>query len=91
MESRAGGAVASSRKPLNRSYSNSDVGGLEKNDGSISDSAVSSSVTDGRKRRPSIGYKVAALVGLSRKSRSTSQLTATGNKSMHYFLFFFCL
>lgn len=28
----------------------------------------------GRKRRPSIGYKVAALVGLTRKSNSTTQI-----------------
>ncbi|CAH1774588.1 unnamed protein product [Owenia fusiformis] len=63
-------------KPLNRSLSNSDV--YEKNDGSMSDSAVSSTITtDRRKRRPSLGYKVAALVGLSRKSSSTSQLGQT--------------
>ncbi len=82
MESRAGGppvAPSATRKSqLNRSLSNSDVAGYEKNDGSISDSAVSSSVTEGRKRRPSLGYKVAALVGLSRKSNSTSQLAGQG-------------
>ena len=83
MESRtaqnAGVAASSHRKPpLNRSLSNSDVVGYEKNDGSISDSAVSTSVVQGRKRRPSLGYKVAALVGLSRKSSSTSQLSNTG-------------
>ena len=66
------------RKSLSRTLSNSDVGGYEKNDGSISDSAVSMSVTEGRKRRPSLGYKVAALVRLSKKSSSTSQLAATG-------------
>ena len=82
MESRAGGPAASgsgrAKKPLNRSLSNSDVAGYEKNDGSMSDSAVTSSLTEGRKRRPSLGYKVAALVGLSRRSSSTSQLSATG-------------
>ncbi len=82
MESRAGGpptsASATRKSQLNRSLSNSDVAGYEKNDGSISDSAVSSSVTEGRKRRPSLGYKVAALVGLSRKSNSTSQLAGQG-------------
>ena len=82
MESRAGGGpppASANKKPLNRSLSNSDVAGYEKNDGSISDSAVASVVaSDGRKRRPSIGYKVAALVGLSRRSSSTSQLSATG-------------
>ena len=79
------GAVtgANSKTPLNRSLSNSDVSGFEKTDGSISDSAVSSSVTEGRKRRPSLGYKVAALVGLSRKSNSTSQLTGIGKSKSH--------
>ena len=87
MESRAGGSSSqgskNARAPLNRSLSNSDVGHYEKTDGSISDSAVSSSVTEGRKRRPSLGYKVAALVGLSRKSNSTSQLSATGTVHLH--------
>ena len=82
MESRAGGSTPSSsasRKPFNRSLSNSDVAGYEKNDGSVSDSALSSSVTENRKsRRPSLGYKVAALVGLSKKSSSTSQLPGQG-------------
>ena len=83
MESRAGGNVHKSKQPsqsapLNRSLSNSDVNTYEKTDGSISDSAISLSVTEGRKRRPSLGYKVKALVGLSRKSNSTSQLTGTG-------------
>ena len=81
MESRAGGTTpsSSSRKPFNRSLSNSDVAGYEKNDGSVSDSALSSSVTENRKsRRPSLGYKVAALVGLSKKSSSTSQLPGQG-------------
>ena len=82
MESRAGGqsgaGSARAKKPPNRSLSNSDVAGYEKNDGSMSDSAVTSSLTEVRKRRPSLGYKVAALVGLSRRSSSTSQLSATG-------------
>jgi len=47
----------------------------EKNDGSVSDSALSVSITEGHRRRPSLGYKMAALVGLSRKSNSTSQLS----------------
>ena len=68
---------------LNRSFSNTDVATFEKTDGSISDSAITTTSTGNimtaeRKRRPSIGYKVAALVGLSRKSRSTSQLGITG-------------
>ncbi|ELU13906.1 hypothetical protein CAPTEDRAFT_224324 [Capitella teleta] len=96
MESRAGGNVHKAPKPqpsptLNRSLSNSDVGTYEKTDGSISDSAISLSVTEGRKRRPSLGYKVKALVGLSRKSNSTSQLTGgigrgTGKKGKAAFV-----
>lgn len=78
MESRAGGTPVGTRKPLNRSLSNSDVAGYEKTDGSISDSAISSSQTERRKRRPSLGYKITALVGLSRKSSSTSQISASG-------------
>lgn len=66
------------RRAMNRSQSNTDVGNYERTDGSMSDSAVSSSVTEGRKRRPSISMKVAALVGLSRKSNSASQLGITG-------------
>ena len=78
MESRAGGTTASSASRKSFSRSNSDVAGYEKNDGSVSDSALSSSVTESRKRRPSLGYKVAALVGLSKKSSSTSQLAGQG-------------
>ena len=69
------------RTTLGRSLSNNDLAQEEKNDGSISDSAVTTTVTEGHKRRPSLGYKVAALVGLSRKSSSTSQLTATNKKA----------
>ena len=85
MEKRAGGG-SKNKAPLNRSLSNSDVGGgIEKTDGSLSDSAVSSSVTEGRKRRPSLGYKVAALVGLSRKSSSTSQLSSSSKSGKSQF------
>lgn len=91
MESRAGGNVhkakAQSANTLNRSLSNSDVGSYEKNDGSISDSAISLSVTEGRRRRPSLGYKVKAIVGLARKSNSTSQLTGgAGRGTVFLFL-----
>ncbi|XP_077990768.1 regulating synaptic membrane exocytosis protein 2-like [Glandiceps talaboti] len=65
------------KKPLNRSSSSSDVYSFEKQDGSISDSAAEPSTREGKKRRASIGYKMAALVGLSKKSSSTSQLSAT--------------
>ncbi|XP_064652466.1 regulating synaptic membrane exocytosis protein 2-like isoform X3 [Lineus longissimus] len=87
MEMRGGGAGPAAPtntpnpRPFNRSLSNTDVGQYDKNDGSVSDSAVTSNVTEGRKRRPSIGYKVAALVGLSRRSSSTSQLGQTGGKN----------
>ncbi|OCT74946.1 hypothetical protein XELAEV_18033934mg [Xenopus laevis] len=50
---------------------------LEKNDGSQSDTAVGSVGAGGKKRRSSIGAKMVAIVGLSRKSRSTSQLSQT--------------
>ncbi|XP_075776357.1 regulating synaptic membrane exocytosis protein 2 isoform X4 [Pelodiscus sinensis] len=50
---------------------------LEKNDGSQSDTAVGTVGSSGKKRRSSIGAKMVAIVGLSRKSRSTSQLSQT--------------
>ncbi|XP_053571246.1 regulating synaptic membrane exocytosis protein 2 isoform X4 [Bombina bombina] len=50
---------------------------LEKNDGSQSDTAVGTVGASGKKRRSSIGAKMVAIVGLSRKSRSTSQLSQT--------------
>ncbi|XP_070533508.1 regulating synaptic membrane exocytosis protein 2-like isoform X5 [Ptychodera flava] len=68
---------APNKKPLNRSSSSSDVYSYEKQDGSISDSAAEPNTREGKKRRASIGYKMAALVGLSKKSSSTSQLSAT--------------
>ncbi|XP_056094762.1 regulating synaptic membrane exocytosis protein 2 isoform X31 [Rhinichthys klamathensis goyatoka] len=54
-----------------------DMCSLEKTDGSQSDTAVSLVGTDVKKRRSSIGAKMAAVVGLSRKSRSASQLSQT--------------
>ncbi|KAM9303343.1 regulating synaptic membrane exocytosis protein 2 isoform 5-T5 [Morus bassanus] len=50
---------------------------LDKNDGSQSDTAVGTVGGGGKKRRSSIGAKMVAIVGLSRKSRSTSQLSQT--------------
>ncbi|XP_027512965.1 regulating synaptic membrane exocytosis protein 2 isoform X21 [Corapipo altera] len=50
---------------------------LEKNDGSQSDTAVGTVGGSSKKRRSSIGAKMVAIVGLSRKSRSTSQLSQT--------------
>eukprot|EP00062_Callorhinchus_milii_P017518 gi/632970000/ref/XP_007901400.1/ PREDICTED: regulating synaptic membrane exocytosis protein 2 isoform X3 [Callorhinchus milii] len=54
-----------------------DMCSLEKNDGSQSDTAVGTVVTGSKKRRSSIGAKMVAIVGLSRRSRSTSQLSQT--------------
>ncbi|XP_036411264.1 regulating synaptic membrane exocytosis protein 2-like isoform X4 [Megalops cyprinoides] len=54
-----------------------DMYSLEKNDGSQSDTAVGTVGTGDKKRRSSIGAKMVAIVGLSRKSRSTSQLSQT--------------
>ncbi|XP_073782789.1 regulating synaptic membrane exocytosis protein 2 isoform X38 [Danio rerio] len=61
-----------------------DMCSLEKTDGSQSDTAVSLVGTDDKKRRSSIGAKMAAVVGLSRKSRSASQLgqTEAGGKKL---------
>ncbi|XP_039910616.1 regulating synaptic membrane exocytosis protein 2 isoform X2 [Hirundo rustica] len=56
---------------------------LEKNDGSQSDTAVGTVGGGSKKRRSSIGAKMVAIVGLSRKSRSTSQLSQTaGGKKL---------
>nr|XP_040022166.1 regulating synaptic membrane exocytosis protein 2 isoform X25 [Gasterosteus aculeatus aculeatus] len=55
-----------------------DMCNLEKTDGSQSDTAVGTVGTDDKKRRSSIGAKMQAMVGMSRKSRSTSQLSQTG-------------
>uniref|UniRef100_UPI00398F8CFF regulating synaptic membrane exocytosis protein 1 isoform X25 n=1 Tax=Pristiophorus japonicus TaxID=55135 RepID=UPI00398F8CFF len=57
---------------------------LENNDGSQSDTAVGTVGTGGKKRRSSLGAKMVAIVGLTRRSRSTSQLSQTeagGKKS----------
>ncbi|XP_056142236.1 regulating synaptic membrane exocytosis protein 2 isoform X2 [Lampris incognitus] len=54
-----------------------DMCNLEKTDGSQSDTAVGTVGTDDKKRRSSIGAKMQAIVGMSRKSRSTSQLSQT--------------
>ena len=72
MESRS--TPMPSRRAPPRSSSN-DSTGFEKTDGSQSDSAVSSSITEGRsKRRPSISHKVASFVGIRRRSSSANQL-----------------
>lgn len=53
---------------------------LEHNDGSQSDTAVGTVGTGGKKRRSSLSAKVVAMV--SRRSRSTSQLSQTGEWHM---------
>lgn len=58
---------------------------LEKNDGSQSDTAVGTVGGGSKKRRSSIGAKMVAIVGLSRKSRSTSQLSQTGRNCILFF------
>ncbi|XP_067665968.1 regulating synaptic membrane exocytosis protein 2-like isoform X9 [Haliotis asinina] len=68
------------RQQAARSTAN-DSQNYDRNDGSMSDSAVSSSVTEGRKRRPSLGHKVASLVGLNRRSSSATQLAEKKKKS----------
>ncbi|XP_072266863.1 regulating synaptic membrane exocytosis protein 2 isoform X10 [Pyxicephalus adspersus] len=75
MQSRQMGA---SGKNMTKSTSiGGDMYTLEKNDGSQSDTAVGTVGTGNKKRRSSIGAKMVAIVGLSRKSRSTSQLSQT--------------
>ncbi|XP_050796483.1 regulating synaptic membrane exocytosis protein 2 isoform X11 [Gopherus flavomarginatus] len=70
--------MGASGKNMTKSTSiGGDMYTLEKNDGSQSDTAVGTVGTSGKKRRSSIGAKMVAIVGLSRKSRSTSQLSQT--------------
>ncbi|XP_075438650.1 regulating synaptic membrane exocytosis protein 2 isoform X30 [Ascaphus truei] len=70
--------MGASGKNMTKSTSiGGDMYTLEKNDGSQSDTAVGTVGTTGKKRRSSIGAKMVAIVGLSRKSRSTSQLSQT--------------
>ncbi|XP_033116026.1 regulating synaptic membrane exocytosis protein 2-like isoform X3 [Anneissia japonica] len=60
---------------LSRSTSSAEVYSYDRSDGSISDSAADAgSMADLKKRRTSLS-KVAAFVGLSKKSSSTSNLT----------------
>ncbi|XP_045143699.1 regulating synaptic membrane exocytosis protein 2 isoform X6 [Echinops telfairi] len=54
-----------------------DMCSLDKKDGSQSDTAVGALGTSSKKRRSSLGAKMVAIVGLSRKSRSASQLSQT--------------
>jgi hypothetical protein len=82
MESRSTPMPARRAPP--RSSSN-DSTGFEKTDGSQSDSAVSSSITEGRsKRRPSLSHKMASFVGLRRRSSSANQLGTTYCTWLHF-------
>ncbi|XP_075209095.1 regulating synaptic membrane exocytosis protein 2 isoform X12 [Anomaloglossus baeobatrachus] len=70
--------MGASGKNMTKSTSiGGDMYTLEKNDGSQSDTAVGTVGAGNKKRRSSIGAKMVAIVGLSRKSRSTSQLSQT--------------
>ncbi|XP_064363698.1 regulating synaptic membrane exocytosis protein 2 isoform X7 [Dromaius novaehollandiae] len=70
--------MGASGKNMTKSTSISgDMYTLDKNDGSQSDTAVGTVGGGSKKRRSSIGAKMVAIVGLSRKSRSTSQLSQT--------------
>ncbi|XP_069813321.1 regulating synaptic membrane exocytosis protein 2 isoform X3 [Dendropsophus ebraccatus] len=70
--------MGASGKNMTKSTSiGGDMYTLEKNDGSQSDTAVGTVGSGNKKRRSSIGAKMVAIVGLSRKSRSTSQLSQT--------------
>ncbi|XP_069106028.1 regulating synaptic membrane exocytosis protein 2-like isoform X6 [Argopecten irradians] len=68
------------RRQVTPSSSSDSRDSYEKTDGSMSDSALSASVTEGRKRRPSLGHKMATFVGLPWKSNSASQLAEAGKK-----------
>lgn len=72
-----GGRMGTSGRIITKSTSVSgEVYKLEQNDGSQSDTAVGTVGTGGKKRRSSLSAKVVAMV--SRRSRSTSQLSQTG-------------
>ncbi|XP_029139914.1 regulating synaptic membrane exocytosis protein 1 isoform X1 [Protobothrops mucrosquamatus] len=78
-----GGRMGTSGRIITKSTSVSgEVYKLEQNDGSQSDTAVGTVGTGGKKRRSSLSAKVVAMV--SRRSRSTSQLsqTETGSKKL---------
>ncbi|CAC5396535.1 RIMS2 [Mytilus coruscus] len=70
------------RQQVARSGSNDGQGGYEKSDGSLSDSALSAPVTEGRsRRRTSISNKMANFVNLPWKSNSATQLAESKKRS----------
>ncbi|KAJ8402720.1 hypothetical protein AAFF_G00363920 [Aldrovandia affinis] len=74
----------SGRSMLKSTSVSGEIYGLERTDGSQSDTALGSLGSGGKKRRSSLSARVVAIVGLpSRRSRSTSQLSQTeaANKS----------
>ncbi|XP_061083445.1 regulating synaptic membrane exocytosis protein 1-like [Conger conger] len=74
----------SGRSMLKSTSVSGEMYGLERTDGSQSDTALGSLGNVGKKRRSSLSARVVAIVGLpSRRSRSTSQLgqTEAANKS----------
>ncbi|XP_059838295.1 regulating synaptic membrane exocytosis protein 1-like isoform X6 [Hypanus sabinus] len=75
MQSRQMGT--SGRNILKSTSVSEEMYSLDNNDGSQSDTAVGTVGTGGKKRRSSLGAKMVAIVGLSRRSRSTSQLSQT--------------
>uniref|UniRef100_A0A3P8XK60 Regulating synaptic membrane exocytosis 2 n=1 Tax=Esox lucius TaxID=8010 RepID=A0A3P8XK60_ESOLU len=78
MKNRQMGTSSGSMNMTKSTSIGGDMYNLEKTDGSQSDTGVGMVGGDGdKKRRSSIGAKMAAVVGLSRKSRSTSQLSQT--------------
>ena len=72
----------SQRKSINRSNSSADMYRYDGNEGSISDSAAEPNAAEFKKRRASIGYKMISLVGLSKKSSSTSNLSGPAGKTV---------
>ncbi|XP_078255106.1 regulating synaptic membrane exocytosis protein 1-like isoform X2 [Rhinoraja longicauda] len=77
MQSRQMGT--SGRNIMKSSSVSEEMYSLDNNDGSQSDTAVGTVGTGGKKRRSSLGAKMVAIVGLTRRSRSTSQLSQTGS------------
>lgn len=69
----------SSRSMLKSTSVSGEIYTLERTDGSQSDTALGTLGGGGKKRRSSLSARVVAIVGIpSRRSRSTSQLSQTG-------------
>ncbi|XP_042862005.1 regulating synaptic membrane exocytosis protein 2-like isoform X3 [Penaeus japonicus] len=70
----------SKRGQLGRSLSTSEVPETDKTDGSLSDSAAGLLTVEGKERRRATNGKQSQILGLSKKSSSTSKLSDTGRK-----------